>query len=58
VTDSTTTPAPSFGVWRRLWNFIQACDMSTAEYCDLRIDALEGRVAIGPDVRDPQQRRL
>jgi hypothetical protein len=45
VTDSTTTPAPSFGVWRRLWNFIQACDMSTAEYCDLRIAALERRVA-------------
>ena len=45
MTDSTTKPAPSFGVWRRLWSFIQACDMSSAEYCDLRIAALERRVA-------------
>jgi hypothetical protein len=86
VTDNTATPAPAAGIWRRLWSFIQACDMSTAEYYDLRIDALERRVAelrqalqerasapamalqensqdaqslaIGPDVRGPQKRRI
>ena len=45
MTDNSATPAPTSGIWRRLWSFIQACEMSTAEHHDLRIDALERRVA-------------
>jgi hypothetical protein len=86
VTDDIAAPAPASGIWRRLWRFIQACELSSAEYQDLRIDALERRVAglqkalqersvapavafqensrgapsvaIGPDVRGPQQRSI
>ena len=45
MTDNIATLAPTPGIWRRLWRFIQACEMSTAEYRDLRIEALERRVA-------------
>ena len=45
MTDNIARPAPTSGIWRRLWRFIQACEMSSAEYHDLRIDALERRVA-------------
>ena len=45
MTDNIARPAPTSGIWRRLWRFIQACEMSSAEYQDLRIDALERRVA-------------
>ena len=45
MTDNIATPAPTSGVWRQLWRFIQACEMSSAEYHDLRIGALERRVA-------------
>lgn len=45
MTDETVTPASMSGVWRRLWRFLKACEMSTAEVHDLRIDALERRVA-------------
>ena len=45
MTDNMAMPAPTSGIWRRLWRFIQACEMSSAEYHDLRIDALERRVA-------------
>jgi hypothetical protein len=44
VTDNAAMSAPA-GLWRRLWRFIQACEMSSAEYRDLRIGALERRVA-------------
>jgi hypothetical protein len=45
MTDHIAAPAPTAGLWRRLWRFIEACEMSSAEYHDLRIDALERRVA-------------
>ena len=45
MTDNIARPAPTSGIWRRVWHFIQACEMSSAEYHDLRIDALERRVA-------------
>ena len=45
MTNNPAAPAPASGVWRRLWRFIQACEMSSAEYHALRIDALERRVA-------------
>jgi hypothetical protein len=45
VIDDTGALAPASGIWRRLWSFIQACEMSTAEYHDLRVEALERRVA-------------
>jgi hypothetical protein len=45
VTDNIAAPTPASGIWRRLWSFIQACEMSTTEHHDLRIDALERRVA-------------
>jgi hypothetical protein len=43
VTDNTAAPAPA-GLWRRLWRFIEACEMSSAEHRDKRIDALERRI--------------
>jgi hypothetical protein len=42
---NTAVPAPTSGIWRRLWNFLQAAEVSSAEYQDLCIDALERRVA-------------
>ena len=39
---STVAPAPGF--WRRAWSVIQAVEMSSGEYQDLRIDALERRI--------------
>ena len=45
MTDNIARPAPTSGIWRPLWRFIQAYEMSSAEYHDLRIDALERRVA-------------
>jgi hypothetical protein len=45
MTDPTAAPTPTAGLWRRLWRFIEACEMSSAEHRDLRIDALERRVA-------------
>ena len=45
MTDDTAASAPAAALWRRLWRFIEACEMSSAEYRDLRIDALERRVA-------------
>ena len=51
---NTAVPAPTSGIWRRLWNFLQAAEMSSAEYQDLRIEALERRVA---DLqREPRER--
>lgn len=37
--------APTPGLWRRVFSVIQAVEMSSGEYQDLRIDALERRVA-------------
>src|SRR5262245_60297752 len=45
VTANTVAPAAKRGIWHQLWSFIQACEMSAAEYQDLRIGALERRVA-------------
>ena len=45
MTDHTAASAPASGLWRRLWRFIEACEISSAEHHDLRIDALERRVA-------------
>jgi hypothetical protein len=45
MTDRTEAPTPAAGLWRRVWRFIKACEMSSAEYRELRIDALERRVA-------------
>ena len=45
MTDDTAASAPAAALWRPLWRFIEACEMSSAEYRDLRIDALERRVA-------------
>lgn len=36
--------APAPGLWRRVWSVMQAVEMSSGEYQDLRIDALERRV--------------
>lgn len=36
---------PTLGFWRRLWKFLEAAEMSSDEYRDLRIDALERYVA-------------
>jgi hypothetical protein len=41
MTANTAAPAPAMGIWRRLWSIIQAAEMSSAEYQDRRIDALE-----------------
>ena len=54
MTDNIARPAPTSGIWRRLWRFIQACEMSSAEDNDLRIDALERRVA---ELRKALQKR-
>ena len=45
MTANALAAAPRSGIWRRLWNFIQAAERSSAESQDLRIDALERRVA-------------
>ena len=45
MTANATAPAPKSRIWRRLWSFIQAAERSSAESQDLRIDALERRVA-------------
>jgi hypothetical protein len=45
MTANATAPTPKPGIWRRLWIFIQAAERSSAESQDLRIDALERRVA-------------
>jgi hypothetical protein len=37
--------APTPGLWRRVFEVIQAVEMSSGECQDLRIDALERRVA-------------
>src|SRR5215475_2082383 len=48
MTADTAAHAPKLdiksGIWRRLWTFIQAAEMSSAEHQDLRIEALERRV--------------
>ena len=36
--------APAPGLWRRVFSVIQAVEMSSGEYQDLRLDALERRV--------------
>ena len=43
--DNAAAPAPISGIWGRIWRFIQACEMSSAEYRDRRIDALERGIA-------------
>jgi hypothetical protein len=45
MTANATAPAPRSSIWRWLWSFIQAAERSSAESQDLRIDALERRVA-------------
>jgi hypothetical protein len=45
MTVNATAPAPGSSIWRRLWSFIQAAERSSAESQDLRIEALERRVA-------------
>jgi hypothetical protein len=55
MTDNTAMPATTSGIWRRLWSFLQACEMSTAEYHDFRIDALERRVG---EMRKELQERV
>ena len=37
--------APTPGLWRRVFRVVQAVEMSSGECQDLRIDALERRVA-------------
>ena len=53
MTDPVAAQTPTAGLWRRLWRFIEACEMSSAEYRDLRIDALERRVAELRQARGP-----
>jgi hypothetical protein len=38
-----STAAP--GLWRRIWNILQAVEMSSGEHQDRRIERLERRVA-------------
>ena len=43
MTADTAMPAP--GIWQKLWRFLQAAEMSSAEVQEDRIDALRRRVA-------------
>lgn len=41
----TNAVAPTPGFWRRAWNVMRTVEMSSGEIQDLRVDALERRVA-------------
>src|SRR5262249_6245715 len=59
MTADTAAHAPKLdlksGIWRRLWTFIQAAEMSSAEHQDLRIKALERRVT---ELQKPVQEQV
>ena len=44
MTADAAAPALKPSIWRRLWNLLQAAEMSSAEYQHRRIDALARRV--------------
>ncbi len=53
MTATTTAPTQRPGFWLQLWRFLQAASMSSGEYQEDRIDALERRVAeLQRQVRD------
>lgn len=43
--DNPGHAASALGFWGRLWKLLEAAEMSSDEYRDLRIDALERYVA-------------